>query len=202
MPAQRVHAWLPSALCLLAALWPSWSHSWSVNVTPGQRRLFLQVGVGTQYLDNRTRNTVSLTVPLGALGNQVPQRMNSNSTQANSSFNNAPACETIQQQVYVAAAYRAPASERGTAQLRVLTPPQLTAPSGLTMPIGEIGWASGHRNGGMDIPTGYFAGGTQVLASLPANRWIENCLTFSYRNSAKLGAGTYSATAVFTLVAP
>lgn len=203
MPARRAHAWLSTALWLLTALWPSWGHTWDVTVVPGQRRIFLQVGVGSQQANNSTRNEVSLTVPLAAMGNRVPQRMNSNSSQANSSLINAPVCSTIQQQVYVAAAYRAPGSNAGLAQLRVVTPPQLTAPNGQAMPISEIGWASSHAlGGGADIPAGHFTGGTQVLATLQPNHWLENCLTFSYRNSAVRASGTYTATALFTLVVP
>lgn len=202
MPARRAHAWLSTALWLLTALWPSWGRAWDVTVTSGERRVFLQVGVGTQYANNSTRNEVSLTVPLAALGNRVPQRMNSNSTQSNSSLTDAPACSTIQQQVYVAAAYREPTSSTGLAQLRVVTPSQLSAPNGQVMPISEIGWASSHALGSIDIPAGYFTGGTQVLATLQPNHWMENCLTFSYRNSALRASGTYTATALFTLVLP
>lgn len=199
---RRAHAWLCTALLPLTALWPGLGQAWNVTVTPGQRTLFLQVGVGSQSSNNRTRNEVSLTVPLIALGNRVPQRMNSNSTQATSSLNNAPTCNTVQQQVYVAAAYRAPASATGAAQLRVFTPTQLSASNGRTMPISEIGWASSHPLGGNDIPAGYFTGGMQVLGTLQPNRWMESCLTFSYRNWAMRAAGTYTATAEYTLVAP
>lgn len=201
MPARFAPAW-PCTTLLIAALWPALGHGWVVTVVPGQRRLFLQVGVGTQYANNSTRNTVSVTVPITALGNGVAQRLNSNSSQARSSLTNAVVCDTAQQQVYVAVAYRGSPGTSGPAQLRVSTPAQLSAPNGQSIPITELQWTSSHLGGGIDIPSGAFTGGTQVLATVEPNRWIENCLTFYYRNTASRAGGTYTATARFTIAAP
>lgn len=201
MPARSLPIWLRTSLLVLA-LWPSLSPAWVVTVVPGQRRLFLQVGVGTQYANNAMRNAVSVTVPVAALGNGVPQRMNSNSSQARSSLTSAIVCDTSQQQVYLAVAYRGPPGNSGATQLRVSTPAQLTAPNGQSMPISEVEWTSSHLGGGIDIPAGRFTGGTQVLATVQPNRWIENCLSFYYRNTATRPGGSYTATAHFTVTAP
>ena len=201
MPARFTSACLGSVL-LIAAGWPALGQAWEITVRPGQRRLFLQVGVGSQYANNSTRNAVSVTVPIAQLGTGIAQRLNSNSPQSRSSLTNALVCDTSQQQVYVAAAYRGPPGNSGPAQLRVSTPAQLTAPNGQSIPISELQWTSSHLGGGIDIPSGSFTGGTQLLATLQPNRWIENCLTFYYRNTAMRQGATYTASAHFTLSTP
>ena len=52
------------------------------------------------------------------------------------------------------------------------------------------------------IPAGTFNGGTQTLATVPANRYIENCHTFIYANSAVRAAGTYNGRVTYTLSSP
>ncbi|EWS63711.1 hypothetical protein Y695_03055 [Hydrogenophaga sp. T4] len=52
------------------------------------------------------------------------------------------------------------------------------------------------------IPAGTFNGGTQTLATVPANRYIENCHSFIYANSAIRAAGTYNGQVTYTLSSP
>lgn len=196
-----VSVWLCSAL-LTAALWPTRGHAWTVTVSPGQRRLFMQVGVGNAYANNSTRNTVSVTVPVAAVGNGVAQRFNSDSTQARSSLSNDMACDLSQQQVYVAAAFRAPASVSNSAQLRVSAPAQLVSPNGLGIPISEVFWESTHLSGGVNIPSRTLSAGNLPLATIAPNRWLESCLSFYFRNNRLRAGGTYTATATFTISAP
>src|SRR3990167_8872005 len=47
-----------------------------------------------------------------------------------------------------------------------------------------------------------FNGGTQTLATVPANRYIENCHSFIYANSALRAAGTYNGQVTYPLSSP
>jgi len=194
----RAATWLALGLCPVA------SQAWSVSIGSGPRRLYLQVGAGTLNSNNSTVNQVSLTVPVASVGNGTELRMNSNSAQAVSPQSGNTACDTSQQQVYVAASYRVPNNNQTAAQLRVQAPAQLTGGlNGDTIPIGQIRWTSTWvGGGGADIPAGTFSAGTQTLRSVGLNTWMENCLTFFYANTATPGAGTYTGTVLFSLVVP
>ena len=76
--------------------------------------------------------------------------------------------------------------------------------AGDTIPFSQISWtvsAPGSTVPGV-IPAGTFNGGTQNLATIPANRYIENCHSFGYANSAIRAAGTYEGRVTYTLTTP
>jgi hypothetical protein len=52
------------------------------------------------------------------------------------------------------------------------------------------------------IAPGTFNGGTQNLATVPGNTYLENCHTFFYANSAVRAAGTYNGRVTYTLASP
>lgn len=189
---------------LALALLPAVASAWVLDIASGPRRLFLQVGVGTLNANNSTVNTVSLTVPVNSVGNGTAQRLNSNSSQANSPYDNYALCVPSQQQVYVGASFRAPNNNTGAAQLRLLAPAVLGGgTNGDTIPINEISWTStALGNASADIPNWTISPGQQTLRSVSPNTWVENCLTFFYANTAVRGAGTYTGTLQFSLVLP
>jgi hypothetical protein len=201
-------------LAWLLAAWVSWlpaANAYLVAITPGNRTIYLQVGAGTMSRgsftnggtpsDNATINSVSVTVPAAALGTgSLP--MTSNSTVANSPYDGYAFCSPPGQ-VYVGGFYRIPGST-GTASLTVTTPANLLNAAADQIPFSAITWASG-GNGDTTatIPAGQFAGvPAQPLLSIPANRWFESCLTFSFSNARGYAAGTFNGRATYTLTAP
>jgi hypothetical protein len=192
--------WLLAAVCALAAV-PS--QAWVLNVTPGARAVYLAVGNGTSNADNATINLVSLTLPAAAVGSGAAQAMTSNSTQANSPFDNFNVCTPATGQVYIGGFYRLPATNATTAVLQVSTPAGLT--SGVnSIAFNQISWTStALGNATADIPAGTFvSGGTLFLRNFGANTYVENCHTFSYANTVPVAAGTYDGRATYTLTAP
>ena len=181
-----------------------------LTITPGVRSIYLQVGVGTYIggnynvggvpANNATVNLVSVTVPAASVGNGVAQTMTSNSATANSFYDGFKVCNPPAQ-VYIGAWSR-PGVGTGTAVLTVTSPATLTSGAD-TIPFSQITWTS-TANGDptADIAAGTFNGGTLTLANIPANRWLENCFTYSYANSVFAAAGSYTGRAVFTLSLP
>jgi hypothetical protein len=193
---------LPLALACMATAAPV--HAWVLNVTPGTRAVYLAVGNASANADNATVNLVSLTVPAAAVGTGVAQAMTSNSTQANSPFDNFAVCTPASGQVYVGGFFRLPTTNATTAVLQVSTPAGLTSGAN-TIPFSEISWTSTSigNNGAADIPAGSFvSGGTRFLRNFAANTYVENCHTFSYANTTPVAAGTYNGRATYTLTAP
>lgn len=191
---------------LTAVLFAIEAQAWSLSIASAPRRVFLHVGNGTIDGNNSLVNRVEVTVPVNQLGNGTPLPMNSTSTQSNSLYgDNYLTCPTPASQVMIGASYRrnnnnSPASAR----LSVTSPANLTNASGDSIPFSEISWtvsAAGSANPGV-IPAGTFNGGTQTLATIPANTYIENCHSFRYANSALRAAGTYNGRVVYTLSAP
>lgn len=192
---------------LTAALFAFEAQAWSLSIASAPRRVFLHVGNGTIDRNNSLVNRVEVTVPVNQLGNGTPLPMSSTSTQSNSLYgDNYLTCPTPASQVMIGASYRrnnnnnSPASAR----LSVTSPANLTNASGDSIPFSEISWtvsAAGSANPGV-IPAGTFNGGTQTLATIPANTYIENCHSFRYANSALRAAGTYNGRVVYTLSAP
>jgi hypothetical protein len=89
------------AFLALAALSMAQSaHGWVLNIAGGTRQLFLQVGNGTLNTNVATINLVSVTVPAAQLGNSTAQAMATNSTQANSPWDNYTVCTPTAGQVY------------------------------------------------------------------------------------------------------
>jgi hypothetical protein len=182
------------------------AQAWTLTLRAASRRVFLQVGNGTLNANDANVNRVTVTVPAGQLGSGAAQQMTSNSTQANSPVGNFNLC-TPPTQVYVGGSYQRRNSRNGpaTARLQVSSPANLTSAAGDVIPFTEISWTTSTRGGDATpnvIPAGTFTGGTQVLTTIPANRYIENCHTFSYANTTARAAGTYDGRVTYTLTTP
>jgi hypothetical protein len=205
---------LGAAVCVLGAA-QSPALAFTVAITPGTRAIYLQVGNGTTFAggngtysgggtptNNATINRASVTVPANVLGNGTAQQFTSDSTQANSLYDNFAFCNPPVQ-VYIGGFFRLPGST-GTATLSVTTPASLVNAGGDTIPFSQISWTSSGNGdtGAQPVPAGTFNGGTLVLASFPVNTWRESCHTFSYANSSVVAAGTYTGRATYTLSAP
>jgi hypothetical protein len=188
--------------------------AWSLSVTSGSRRLFLHVGNGALSGSSGTLNgtagrsgpinLVSVTVPAAQLGNGTPLDMTSNSTQNISLYGDGNnTCPTPASQVMVGAGYRRN-SGAANATLTVSSPANLTNANGDTIPISQISWTVAAPGSGVPdvIAPGTFNGGTQNLATVPGNRYLENCHTFFYANSAVRAAGTYNGRVTYTLASP
>jgi len=191
------------ALLAWAALGASAACAWVLPLAPGPKQLFLMVGVGTPFANNATINLVSVAVPAASVGNGTPLPMTSDSTQAASAYDGFIVC-TPPAQVYIGASFRRPGAGAGgaSATLQVTTPPNLTSGTD-TIPFSQISWTStALGNPTADIPAGTFNGGTLFLRTITRNTFVENCLTYSYANSAIVPAGTFNGRAVFTLAVP
>jgi hypothetical protein len=181
-------------------------HAWTITLGAASRRVFLQVGNGALNTDSTGVNRVSVTVPVGQIGTGAAQQMTSNSTQANSPVDNFNVC-TPPTQVYVGGSYQRSNFLNGpaTARLQVSSPANLSSATGDVIPFTEISWTTSTLGGDATpnvIPAGTFTGGTQVLTTIPANRYIENCHTFSYANTTPRAAGTYDGRVTYTLATP
>ena len=206
MPAALRHALTLTAAALLSALPVLHAHAWSLSIASASRRVFLHVGDGTLNSNNGTVNRVEVAVPANQLGNGVPLAMTSNSSQSRSLYgDNYLTCPDPANQVMIGASYRrnnngAPA----TATLSVTAPDALTNASGDTIPFSEIGWtvsAAGSPSPNV-IRAGTFTPGTQALATVPANTYIENCHSFRFANTSVRAAGTYTARVTYTMSSP
>ncbi len=180
--------------------------AWTLTIAAAPRRVYLQVGNGI-YGNSATVNTVSVSVPVQQVRTGAGQTMTSDSTQAISPYDNYPVC-TPPAQIFIAASYQRSNASNGPASalLQVSSPTFLTSPTGNTIPFSQIGWTVSSL-GSIDttpsvIPPGTFNGSTQVLATVPANRLIENCHTFRFANTAPRAAGTYTGQVVYTIATP
>lgn len=203
----HLQALLASALLAFTSV----ADAWILNISPGARQIFIQVGNGTYTggnynaggtpANNTTINTVSLNLNAASLGNGTPQAMTSNSTAANSFYDGFNVCNPPLQ-VYVGGWVRVPGST-GNAVMSVTTPANLTNSAGDTMPFSNISWtSSANGTATAHIASGTFNGSTVTLATVGANTWVENCLSFSYANTNVFPAGTYTGRAVYTLSLP
>ena len=188
--------------------------AFTVNISTGTRTLYLQVGTGsfTGTLQgggspgiNATVNVVSVNVPAAQVGTGAPQAMTTNSTAANSFWDNFTFCSPPAQ-LYVGGFYRRANSASGAgATLTATVPVSLSNGSGGTIPFSQISWTSSGigDTGAQPFPAGTFvSGSTQTIGTIARNQWAESCLTFSYANAAIVPAGTYTGTVVYTLSAP
>ncbi len=205
--------WLRKRLALAFALggccWASSALAYTITITAGSRAIYLQVGnggyTGTYTSggtpgNNATINVVSVTVPAASVGSGSAQTMTSNSTAALSPIDGFAFCSPPTQ-VYIGAWSR-PGSGTGVATLTVTTPLNLTSGSN-ALPFSQISWVmSGAGDSVYQFPNGSFTGGTQTLATFPANTWKEQCMTFTYANSVVPAAGTYTGRATYTLSLP
>lgn len=189
--------------------------SWSLTLNSASRRVYLHVGNGVAASGNSstaiqgTRNLVSVTVPANQLGNGVAQAMTSNSTQSNSlQGDNYLTCPTPSTQLLIGASYQRNNAGGNTAPmsatLSVSAPATLTTTGGSTIPISEVSWTVSAPGSGVPnvIPAGTFSAGSQFLATIPANTYIENCHTFSFANTTVRAAGTYNAMVTYTVSSP
>lgn len=193
-------------LALLCLLQLTSAQAWTLTLGAASRRVFLQVGNGTLNANNAQVNQVTVTVPANQLGTGAAQQMTSNSTQSLSPVDNFSVC-TPPVQVYVGGSYQRSNAANGpaTALLQVTSPANLTSAGGDVIPFTQISWATSALGGDTTpnvIPAGTFTGGTQTLTTIPANRYIENCHTFSYANAALRAAGTYDGRVTYTLSTP
>jgi hypothetical protein len=185
-----------AGLVLLCVAEMAAAHAWSLNITSGSRRLFLHVGngavSGTSGTLNGTAgrngpiNTVSVAPTVAQMLGGAALVMSSDSTQNISLYGDGNnTCPTPTSQLMIGAGFRRD-SGANSATLTVTSPINLTdLTTGEVIPITQISWTTSAPNGGIAniIPPGTFNGGTQTLTSVPGNRYIENCHTFSYANS-------------------
>lgn len=186
---------------LILASHSALSFGWVLSINSGSKSVFLQVGNGSRNKNVATVNLVSLTIPANQVGNAQPLQMSSNSTQANSPNDGFHVC-VPPTQVYLGGYYRRP-NNSTSATIQVTSPASLNDGTGDSLPFTEISWSStALENPAADIPAGSFNGSQQILYTLSANYWVENCLTFFYANSAVRGAGTYTGRVTYTLTTP
>ena len=205
----RARARRTAVLALAVTGMSSSALAYTITIESGTRAIYLQVGNGGYtgtYIsggtpgNNATINVVSVAVPAASVGSGAAQTMTSNSTAANSPIDGFAFCSTPTQ-VYIGAWSR-PGSGSGVATLTVSTPANLTS-GGNSLPFNQISWQmSGAGDVVYEFPNGTFNGGTQTLATFPANTWKEQCMTFYYANSLVPAAGTYTGRATYTLSLP
>ncbi|HZL01256.1 MAG TPA: hypothetical protein VFC47_15310 [Caulobacteraceae bacterium] len=199
------------------------AEAWILTMKAAPREIYVQVGAGTytggNYATstgsgrtfkktsggkpgvNTTIDTVSVTVPAASVGTGTTQQMTSNSAVADSFYDGYATCNPPTE-VYVGAWSQEPAGQTGVATLTVTSPANLTSGAD-TIPFSQISWTS-TANGDTtaDVAAGTFNGGSVALASIAANTWVEDCLTFTFKNSAIVAAGTYTGQAVYTVSQP
>lgn len=204
-----------ACLALLCAAEMAQAHAWSLTITSGDRRLFLHVGNGAvSGASGRLNgtlgtsgiiNTVQVTPTVAQLISGAALAMTSDSTQNISLYGDGNnTCPTPASQLMIGAGYRRN-SGAANATLTVTSPTSLTnLATGDTIPITQISWTVAAPGSGQPnvIPAGTFNGGTQTLATVPGNRYLENCHTFSYANSAVRAEGTYTGRVTYTLTSP
>ncbi|WP_372656994.1 hypothetical protein [Hydrogenophaga sp.] len=190
-------------LCLLQAL-PA--QAWVLTLNAASRRVFLHVGNGTAEGNNGTINRVEVNLTGAQLIAGTPQSMTTNSTQAQSLYDGFTTCPTPNTQIMVGASYRRSNGGNGpaSATLSVSSPASLVSTTGDSIPFTQISWtvaAPGSANPNV-IPAGSFNGGSQTLASVAANTYIENCHSFEYANSSMQASGTYDGRVTYTMTSP
>jgi hypothetical protein len=175
--------------------------------------IYLQVGVGAftaPYIDggqpenNTTVNTVSVSVAGTALGSGTAQAMTTNSTAANSYWDNYLFC-SVPSQLYIGGFFRTAGGTTTAAQVTAAVPSALTDSTGDSIPFSQIQWTTGGNgdSGAEPFPAGTFInGGTQTVGSMASNTWNESCWTFSFRNTTVPPAGSYTGVVVYTMTAP
>lgn len=195
--------------CVCAMFSSEAADAYTITITSGTRALYLQVGAGgyTGYYNsggtpgnNSSINVVSVTIPAASVGSGTAQAMTSNSSVSQSSIDGYAFCNPPSQ-VYIGGWSR-PGNNSGVATLTVTTPASLTNGSD-SIPFSQISWVmSGNGDSTYQFPNGTFTGGTQTLATFPANTWKEQCMTFTYANTVVPAAGTFTGRATYTLSLP
>lgn len=186
---------------LISVLFATTARAYVLTITPGTKAIFLQVGNGAINANLGTINLVSVSVPAAAVGSGTAQAMTTDSTQAISFFDGFTVCNPPAQ-MYVGGFFREPATSAAVATLQVAAPVNLVSGTD-TIPFNRISWTStANGNPTPDVPAGTFAGGPQFLVNIPSNRWLENCHTFSYANTAVVPAGIFTGRVVYTMTSP
>jgi hypothetical protein len=212
---------------MVAVSGSAWAYT--ATLTPASpKAVYLQVGNGTfagatncmgsgsdcyssggTPVNNATVNTVSVTLPVAAVGNGTAQAMTTNSTAADSFWDGYAFC-TVPAQLYIGGFYRTTGPATAAAQVTATVPAALTDGTGGTIPFSQIKWTSGGNgdtaaNGFLPevFPGGTFVnGGVQTVGSMASNTWNESCWSFSYLNTAVPGAGNYSGSVLYTMTSP
>ncbi len=202
------------------------AHAFTIGLAAAApKTIYLQIGVGTftgtycgnncTYVapitqsagsapgTNSTINTVSVSVAANAVGNGTAQAMTTNSTQANSFFDDYAFCN-LPAQLYIGGFYRTTGAGAGTINVTATVPASLTDGAGDTIAFSQISWTSGGNadTGAEPFPAGSFTGTSQSVGSFTQNQWAESCWTFSYKNSTVPAAGTYTGVVLYTVTAP
>ncbi|MES2842270.1 MAG: hypothetical protein V4794_18490 [Pseudomonadota bacterium] len=211
--SSTTHHAVNACLALLCVAEMASAHAWSLSITSGSRRLFLHVGNGALSGASGTLNgtagtsgainLVQVSVPVALLGTGTALAMTSNSTQSTSLYGDGNnTCPTPASALMIGAGYRRN-SGAANATLTVNSSASLTNGSDV-IPFTEISWTVSAPGSGVPnvIPAGTFNGGTQTLATVPGNTYLENCHTYSYANSAVRPAGTYNGRVTYTLSSP
>jgi hypothetical protein len=218
----------PRAACLsfVAALVGASAHAFTIGLAAAApKTIYLQIGLGTftgtycgnacSYVPpivqsagsapgtNTTINTVSVSVAANAVGNGTAQAMTTNSTQADSFFDDYAFCN-LPAQLYIGGFYRTTGTGTGTINVTATVPTSLTDGAGDTIPFSQISWTSGGNDdtGAEPFPAGSFTGTSQSVGSFTQNQWAESCWTFSYKNSTVPAAGSYTGVVLYTVTAP
>src|SRR5436853_356888 len=100
------------------------AHGWVLTVTPGTRAIFLQIGNGANNANLATVNLASVSVAGNAVGSGTAQAFTTNSTQANSFFDNFAVCNPPAE-MYIGGYYRQPSTTASTATVQVTSPANL-----------------------------------------------------------------------------
>lgn len=143
-----------------------------------------------------TVNTVSVTVPASAVGNNTALPMTGNGTTSSrrSSYDGRSFCNAGE--IYIGGFVRRPGTA-APAALSVQADDNLR--NGVrTIPVSQISWTTGDAN----INGGTLGMAPLQIASFPINRWVEACMSFTYANSDVHPAGTYRTRATYTLAQP
>ncbi|HEY2807546.1 MAG TPA: hypothetical protein VGI91_02015 [Steroidobacteraceae bacterium] len=181
------------------------------------KTVYLQIGVGSftglynnggTPANNTTVNKVSVAVAASVLGNGTAQAMTTDSTQANSFYDNYAYCN-VPQQLYIGGFYRTTGNGgNGTVSVTATVPASLVDSAGDKIPFSQLSWTT-DGNGplgdstGQPFTAGTFTGGAvQTVGTIAQNHWAESCWTFSFRNNTFPAAGTYTGRVLYTLTAP
>jgi hypothetical protein len=200
---------------LAAASSPAPAFTVAINAA-APKSVYLQVGVGSftglydnggTPANNATVNKVSVAVGANVLGNGTAQAMTTDSTQANSFYDNFAFCN-VPAQLYIGGFYRTTGAGTGTVSVTATVPASLVDPAGDRIPFSQISWTT-DGNGplgdstGEPFTAGTFTGGAvQTVGTIAQNHWAESCWTFSFRNTTFPAAGTYTGRVLYTLTAP
>ena len=199
---------ISNTLLLTTMILATDTHAFVVTINSGSRAIYLRVGDGVASGTYNGGGTVAsggaislvqVSVATAQLGNGTAQAMSGNG-RGTSDWDNFAFCNAGQ--IYIGGFYRN-TSGTATAPLQVSTVTPLNNGRGNTIPFSQISWTmSGNNDTSNPIANGSFNDGTQTLANISRNQWIESCFTFSYKNQTTPPAGTYTGRVIYTLTAP